>query len=155
MLTVMPVFHLVGTGLSVQALYNGAAVSLLPVGSALSAELSVADFPHVRYRDAPLLDLRAGSAPAGDIEAGRAKAGSCAGCHGPEGISVVPMFPHIAGQSAAYTYWQLVAYWLRAEPDQPMTPVLQPLDEKDLRDLAAYYASLDPAAASSYSIGPS
>ena len=30
MLTVMPVFHLVGTGLSVQALYNGAAVSLLP-----------------------------------------------------------------------------------------------------------------------------
>ena len=31
MLTVMPVFHLVGTGLSVQALYNGAAVSLLPM----------------------------------------------------------------------------------------------------------------------------
>lgn len=30
MLTVMPVFHLVGTGLSIQALYNGAAVSLLP-----------------------------------------------------------------------------------------------------------------------------
>ncbi len=30
MLTVMPVFHLVGTGLSVQALYNGAAVSILP-----------------------------------------------------------------------------------------------------------------------------
>jgi acyl-CoA synthetase (AMP-forming)/AMP-acid ligase II len=30
MLTVMPVFHLVGTGLSIQALYNGAAVSVLP-----------------------------------------------------------------------------------------------------------------------------
>ncbi len=30
MLTVMPVFHLVGTGLSVQALYNGATVSVLP-----------------------------------------------------------------------------------------------------------------------------
>lgn len=30
MLTVMPVFHLVGSGLSIQALYNGAAVSLLP-----------------------------------------------------------------------------------------------------------------------------
>lgn len=30
MLTAMPVFHLVGSGLSVQALYNGAAVSLLP-----------------------------------------------------------------------------------------------------------------------------
>lgn len=29
-LTVMPVFHLVGTGLSVQALYNGATVSVLP-----------------------------------------------------------------------------------------------------------------------------
>ncbi|MES2682016.1 MAG: long-chain-fatty-acid--CoA ligase [Pseudomonadota bacterium] len=31
MLTVMPVFHLVGSGLSVQALYNGATVSLLPM----------------------------------------------------------------------------------------------------------------------------
>ena len=30
MLTVMPVFHLVGTGLSVHALYHGAAVSILP-----------------------------------------------------------------------------------------------------------------------------
>jgi acyl-CoA synthetase (AMP-forming)/AMP-acid ligase II len=30
MLTVMPVFHLVGSGLSLQALYNGAAVTLLP-----------------------------------------------------------------------------------------------------------------------------
>jgi acyl-CoA synthetase (AMP-forming)/AMP-acid ligase II len=30
MLTVMPVFHLVETGLSLQALYNGAAVSVLP-----------------------------------------------------------------------------------------------------------------------------
>ncbi|HKY92615.1 MAG TPA: long-chain-fatty-acid--CoA ligase [Nevskiaceae bacterium] len=30
MLTVMPVFHLVGTGLSIQSLYNGATVSLLP-----------------------------------------------------------------------------------------------------------------------------
>jgi acyl-CoA synthetase (AMP-forming)/AMP-acid ligase II len=29
-LTVMPVFHLVGSGLSIQALYNGATVSLLP-----------------------------------------------------------------------------------------------------------------------------
>ncbi|GAC1619743.1 MAG: fatty acid--CoA ligase [Nevskia sp.] len=31
MLTIMPVFHLVGTGLSVQALYNGSTVSLLPM----------------------------------------------------------------------------------------------------------------------------
>ncbi|WP_420466028.1 long-chain-fatty-acid--CoA ligase [Panacagrimonas sp.] len=31
MLTVMPVFHLVGTGLSIQALYNGAAISVLPM----------------------------------------------------------------------------------------------------------------------------
>ncbi|SEP87234.1 AMP-binding enzyme C-terminal domain-containing protein [Solimonas aquatica] len=31
LLTAMPLFHLVGTGLSLQALYNGATVSLLPV----------------------------------------------------------------------------------------------------------------------------
>ncbi|WP_293387849.1 long-chain-fatty-acid--CoA ligase [Nevskia sp.] len=31
MLTVMPVFHLVGTGLSLQALYNGAGITILPM----------------------------------------------------------------------------------------------------------------------------
>jgi acyl-CoA synthetase (AMP-forming)/AMP-acid ligase II len=48
MLTVMPVFHLVGTGLSVQTLYNGATVSLLPA-------LEPGKFLQVLARDRPTL----------------------------------------------------------------------------------------------------
>lgn len=42
MLTVMPVFHLVGTGLSVQALYNGASVSVLPMLEPVSVLKAIA-----------------------------------------------------------------------------------------------------------------
>ena len=48
MLTAMPVFHLVATGLSVQGLYNGAAVSLLPA-------LEPAKFLQVVQRDRPTI----------------------------------------------------------------------------------------------------
>lgn len=48
MLTVMPVFHLVGTGLSLQALYNGSTVSLLPA-------LDPAQLVQVIARDQPTI----------------------------------------------------------------------------------------------------
>jgi cytochrome c553 len=41
-----------------------------------------------------------GPALAGDAAAGKTKAASCAGCHGPEGISANPMWPNLAGQQA-------------------------------------------------------
>lgn len=48
MLTVMPVFHLVGSGLSIQALYNGAAVSTLPaLEPAKLLQLIVRDKPAI------------------------------------------------------------------------------------------------------------
>ncbi|WP_336884824.1 c-type cytochrome, partial [Reinekea blandensis] len=40
------------------------------------------------------------SAFAADIEAGKAKAATCAACHGQNGISMVPMYPNLAGQKA-------------------------------------------------------
>lgn len=48
LLTVMPVFHLVGTGLSLQALYNGATVSLLP-------QLDPAELLEALGRDRPTI----------------------------------------------------------------------------------------------------
>jgi cytochrome c553 len=39
-----------------------------------------------------------GEVMAGDAAAGKSKAASCAGCHGPAGISNNPMWPNLAGQ---------------------------------------------------------
>jgi len=100
---------------------------------------------------APYSDLRAIRPIAGDAEAGRRKSESCAGCHGEHGIAIVQEFPSLAGQHADFTYWQLVEYKRDAMPGgqmtPPMTPLAADLSDADMRDLAVYYAGLDPAAA--------
>jgi len=87
-------------------------------------------------------DLRRAVAPAGNIENGRNKAQLCSACHGNEGIAIVPIYPNLAGQSASYLYWNLQAYKIGRMPLSAMATLAQPLSEQDIRDLAAYYASL-------------
>jgi len=87
-------------------------------------------------------DLRRAVAPPGNIEAGRTKAQLCSACHGNEGIAIVPIYPNLAGQSASYLYWNLQAYKIGRMPLSAMATLAQPLSEQDIRDLAAYYASL-------------
>ena len=60
------------------------------------------------------------NATAGDVAAGKAKAATCAGCHGANGISNVPMYPNLAGQKAAYTAKQLKAF-LESTRDDRLT----------------------------------
>ena len=56
----------------------------------------------------PLLALAWGHlAKAADIEAGKAKAAVCAACHGVEGKALIPNYPHLAGQNAAYAEQQM------------------------------------------------
>ena len=63
----------------------------------------------------PLLSLVALQAQAdslvdGSVEAGKAKSITCTACHGPEGNSVNPLWPNIAGQSAPYIVAQITAF---------------------------------------------
>ena len=92
-------------------------------------------------------DLRRISPVQGNAAAGQAKSELCAACHGPTGISVVPIYPNLAGQSATYLYWELMQFKRGRLPDSPMTALVSELSEQEMRDFAAYYASLDPAAA--------
>ena len=39
---------------------------------------------------------------AADIAAGKAKSVTCAACHGNNGISMIPMYPNLAGQKEQY-----------------------------------------------------
>ena len=83
-----------------------------------------------------------GTAIAGDAAAGKAKSASCAGCHGPEGISFSPDIPNLAGQKEAYLA-KAIAYYKTGERKNPMMQsMVGGLSDADMADLAAYYASL-------------
>ena len=91
------------------------------------------------------IDLRHVEPVTGNAEAVREKTAVCRACHGPAGISPVPTFPNIAGQSAEYHYWQLVEFKREARPDSPMTALVLSLSDQDMRDYAAYFSALTPA----------
>ena len=56
------------------------------------------------------LRIGIGPASAADVSAGKATAESCAGCHGADGISQMPLTPSLAGQSDEFVQWQLVYF---------------------------------------------
>jgi len=92
------------------------------------------------------IDLRSIRAVNGDPDAVRNKLELCSACHGADGSSPVPMLPHLGGLSAEYQYWQLYEFKHAGRPESPMTAIIQTIDEKDLADYAAYYASHPPPA---------
>ena len=95
-----------------------------------------------------LIDLRGVAPVRGAAAAGKAKAAVCGACHGPLGVAMVPAFPNLAGQKADYLYWRLVTFKRAGEADSPMTAQVAQLDDAAMRDLAAWFASLPPAAGS-------
>ena len=82
------------------------------------------------------------STQAADIEAGKAKAATCAACHGANGISAIPTYPNLAGQKEAYIVAQLKAFKSGARDNAIMKPMATMLTEEDMKNVAAYYASL-------------
>ena len=96
---------------------------------------------------------------AGDAEAGKAKSAACAACHGPDGNSLAPNFPKLAGQHADYTVKQLVEFKAGDRTDATMNAMAAPLSEQDMADIAAYYASqkasIGTAAADKVELGES
>jgi cytochrome c553 len=89
----------------------------------------------------------------GNAQAGEAKAAACAACHGATGNdSLLPNVPKIGGQGERYLLKQLVEIKEGVRPVPLMEPVVAPLSEQDLADLAAFYAqqelplgAVDPA----------
>jgi cytochrome c553 len=82
----------------------------------------------------------------GDIDAGKAKSTPCSACHGANGISLSPLWPNLAGQSAPYIVAQLEDFKEGSRVDPLLTPQAMNLSEEDMADLAVYFESL-PAAA--------
>jgi cytochrome c553 len=79
-----------------------------------------------------------------DVEAGRKKAEVCAACHGPEGNSVIPLNPILAGQTFRYTYLELRDFKEGRRKDPQMSPMAEPLTRTEMLDLAAFFAAQKP-----------
>jgi len=89
-----------------------------------------------------LISIAMGQAhAAGDPVAGKAKAGQCAACHGPDGNSVNPEWPKLAGQHADYLVKQLQFFEAGERENTTMKPMASVLDAQGREDVAAYYAS--------------
>ena len=84
----------------------------------------------------------------GSYEDGKTKAIRCGACHGPDGNSVNPQWPSIAGQHAPYIIRQLEAFQNGERTNILMTSQAMTLTEQDMKDVAVFFAA-QPAAAKS------
>jgi cytochrome c553 len=82
---------------------------------------------------------------AADIAAGKEKAELCAGCHGENGISQMENIPSLAGQPDQFIQWQLVYFRGGTRKNEQMRPIVEDINNEDIRNLGAYFASLTPA----------
>jgi len=68
----------------------------------------------------------------------------CQACHGADGHSSVPAFPHLAGQHADYLDKQLRDFLAGRRTNDAMAPALEALKAADVAAVAAYYAAQRP-----------
>src|ERR1700738_3105404 len=87
------------------------------------------------------------AAPA-DVAAGKENAELCVGCHGEAGISQTENIPSLAGQPDQFIQWQLVFFRAGTRKNEQMQPIVEQINNDDIRNLGAYFASLAPPKAS-------
>jgi len=107
---------------------------------AMVATLADADINHI----ALFYGLQQPTPAPGDAEAGKAIAAGCAGCHGDQGVSGNPATPSLAGQGATYLTAALSAYKDATRSNETMAGLAKPLDEAAMKNVASYYAALEP-----------
>ncbi|MCH9675517.1 MAG: cytochrome c4 [Gammaproteobacteria bacterium] len=89
-----------------------------------------------------IIALFASPAFAGDAAAGKTKASLCAACHGPDGNSVNPDWPKLAGQHGDYIAKQTMAIKNgEGRVNALMAPMVANLSAEDAADIGAYFAT--------------
>src|SRR5258706_6364748 len=83
-------------------------------------------------------------AHAADVASGKEKAELCVGCHGEGGISQTENIPSLAGQPDQFIQWQLVFFRSGTRKNEQMQPIVEQLNNDDIRNLGAYFVSLTP-----------
>src|SRR5947209_7296846 len=90
-----------------------------------------------------------GAARAAEVAAGKEKAELCVGCHGENGISQMENIPSLAAQPDQFIQWQLVYFRAGTRKNEQMQPIVEQLNNDDIRNLGAYFAQLAPPKAPS------
>ena len=80
-------------------------------------------------------------ASSGDAEVGKKKSTPCAACHGVNGVGAGPEFPNLAGQYEDYLLTAMHHYKNGKRKNAIMQGMVANLSEKDMEDLAAFFAS--------------
>jgi cytochrome c553 len=80
----------------------------------------------------------------GKVADGANKSAVCSSCHGPNGNSVNPEWPRLAGQSAVYVAEQLRLFRSGVRNNPIMRPLAATLSDQDIDDLAVYYEAQTP-----------
>lgn len=80
----------------------------------------------------------------GDAAKGQSASLICAACHGPDGNSVIPTNPVLAGQHPEYLYKQLAAFKSGERKNPIMSAQVANLSDTDMRNLAAYFSGQKP-----------
>jgi cytochrome c553 len=82
----------------------------------------------------------------GSPEAGATKVIACTACHGPNGNSVTPLYPTLAGQNAAYVIGQLKHFKSNSRINSAgiMMGMALTLDDQSMEDVAVYFAAQTP-----------
>ena len=94
-----------------------------------------------------LVGFLIGPVLAADKVAGEQKAANCVGCHGSKGKSSSGQWPNLAAQPASYLINQLNAFKSGVRSNPVMQAMATSLSDDDIKNLAAYYASLSPVSA--------
>ncbi|MHB8668335.1 MAG: c-type cytochrome [Burkholderiales bacterium] len=82
----------------------------------------------------------------GDAAAGEPETAMCGGCHGFRGVSVDAATPNLAGQDAQYLVKAIKSY-RTTRKNWGMERYVSGLSDKDVDNIAAYYATQTPKAA--------
>lgn len=75
----------------------------------------------------------------GSIQDGSTKVAVCVSCHGPNGNSINPEWPRLAGQSAVYIAQQLRLFRAGTRDNPIMKPLASTLSDQDISDVALYF----------------
>ena len=74
-----------------------------------------------------------------NIESGKEKSAMCQGCHGEDGNSLGPDWPHLAGQHSSYLIKQITNFQTQERKNDTMNAMVIGLSEADIKDIAAYF----------------
>lgn len=118
------------------------AVLVVAVAAALSAPAAGGPSSQVAWTLETVRLVRSGDAKKGQI-----LHGDCSGCHGETGDVETPDVPNLAGQEPLYVFKQLQDYKSKSRGSPIMGEAAATLSDRDMADLAAFYAAQKPSTA--------